>query len=147
MSDSDPAKTPEKALADLGVLFQTLGAQMKALNDNVSRLLEAQGVKPVPIPAPTPAPVTPPVVTPAPSTPVLDRPGVGLGVLGAVLTAALQVFGVVGPMTGEAATTTGQVLPILSAGTAALGATGTWGTALNALMTVGSMIFGAKQAK
>jgi hypothetical protein len=146
VSDTDP----EKALADFALLFQSLSAQIKTLNDNVSRLLEAQGVKPVVVPPATSTPVTPPVVTPVPTTsatPVLDRPGVGLGALGLLLSGVLSSLGVIGMPAGEAATTTGTLLPILSAGTAALGATGTWGAALNALMTVGSMIFGAKQAK
>lgn len=147
-TENEPlSELDQKALVDL---FQSMAAQMKALNDNITRLLEVQGVKPAPVPPSTPAPVTPPVVTPAPTTPttpILDRPGVGLGVLGGILTAVLQSFGVVGPMTGEGATATGQLLPILSAGTAALGATGTIGSVLNAVMGVASMFMQRGQQK
>uniref|UniRef100_UPI0030D7346E hypothetical protein n=1 Tax=Pseudomonas sp. EA_65y_Pfl1_P113 TaxID=3088692 RepID=UPI0030D7346E len=54
---------------------------------------------------PAPAPVTATVTT---TTPILDRPGVGIGVLGTVASAILSTLGVTGPMTGDAATTTGQ---------------------------------------
>jgi len=147
MPNTDPATSPEKALADFALLFQSLSAQIKALNDNVARLLEAQGVKPIPAPQPQPAPTPAPAPAPTASTPILDRPGVGMGVLGAVLTGVLQSLGVVGPMTGEGATSAGQLLPIISAGTAALGATGTVGAVLNAVMTVGSMLMQRNQPK
>lgn len=87
------------------------------------------------------APVTATVTT---TTPVLDRPGVGIGVLGAVASVILSTLGVTGPMTGEAATTTGQLLPALSAGVAALGATGMFGTWGSAISTVLSAFTQAK---
>uniref|UniRef100_UPI0030DB5935 hypothetical protein n=1 Tax=Pseudomonas proteolytica TaxID=219574 RepID=UPI0030DB5935 len=44
---------------------------------------------------PAPAPVTATVTT---TTPILDRPGVGIGVLGTVASAILSTLGVTGPM-------------------------------------------------
>lgn len=91
-------------------------------------------VTPTPVTT-TPAPVTATVTT---TTPVLDRPGVGIGVLGAIASVLLSTLGVTGPMTGEGATTTGQLLPTLSAGIAALGATGmfgTWGSAISTVLS------------
>ncbi len=154
MSETEPATPQDKAMAELAVVLQTFAAQLKTLNDNVGRLLEVQGVKPAPVPQPAPqpapAPVTPPVATPAPttpSTPIMDRPGVGLGALGLVLSGVLSTLGIVGPPAGESATTAGQLLPIISAGTAALGATGTIGSVLNAVMSVASMFMQRSQPK
>lgn len=136
-----PDTDAEKSVADFALVLQSLAAQMKLLNDNVVRLLEAQGVKPADPVAPAPVPVTPPAPAPAtPSTtPALQQPGVGLGVLGGLATLLLQAFGVVGPPIGADATTAGQVLPILAGGTALLGATGTLGSVLNAVSSVVSL--------
>lgn len=128
-------------------------AQLTPLFAALVSALKGAAPVPVPVAEPKPAPVlAPPVPVPAPvpapsTTSVLQQPGVGIGTLGLVLTGVLQALGVMGPTTGEAATTAGQLLPILSAGTAALGATGTFGSILNAVMTVGSMIFQGTQKK
>lgn len=127
--------------------------EIKGLRADIAGLPAAlvnalKGGVPVPPPVVDPKPAPTPVPTPSPvTTPVLDRPGVGLGVLGGILTAVLQATGVVGPMSGEGATATGQLLPILSAGTAALGATGTLGGILNAVMSVASMFMQRGQPK
>jgi lysozyme family protein len=99
--------------------------------------------KPLPLSdvKPDPVPVTPPAST----APVLEKPGVGVGVLGLIASLVMSALGVTGPMTGEGATTTGQLLPILSGGIAALGATGTFGSVLSALSTVLSMFTQAKK--
>jgi lysozyme family protein len=102
---------------------------------------DAPAVVPKPEPTVATAPVTATVTT---TTPVLDRPGVGIGVLGTLASALLSTLGVTGPMTGEGATTTGQLLPILSAGVAALGATGMFGTWGSAISTVLSAFTQAK---
>ncbi len=94
--------------------------------------------EPAPLPAPMPAPVIVPVVAPS-TTPILEKPGVGIGVLGGIATLVLQALGVVGPTTGETATTAGQLLPAMAAGVAALGATGmlgSWGVALSSVFSL-----------
>lgn len=149
---TDPVQQPTTQLpidptnaAQFFAMIASVAQQLSTLNANVGLLLKAQGQTPA-VPTVQPvvpaAPVTPVPAAPATTaTPALQQPGVGLGILGAVLTGILQATGVVGPMTGDTATTVGQVLPIVSAGVAALGATGTWGTVLNALFTVGSKLF------
>lgn len=93
------------------------------------------------VPPPVVAPVTP--APTAPTEPVLDRPGVGLGIFGTLAVVLGQLFGILPPATGEAATATGQAMPILTAGISALGATGWWGPVLNIVGT----IFGALAKK
>jgi lysozyme family protein len=142
---STPVEKPPMDEPDLLKEIQGLRADIAGLPAALVSALKGGTAPPVdpkaapaPAPAPTPAPQPAAPAATAP-TPVLDRPGVGLGALGMVLSGILSVLGVTGPMTGDAATTTGQLLPIISAGTAALGATGTFGTVLNALGTVFSM--------
>ena len=140
MDDTDLLKEIQGLRADIAGLPAALVNALKG------------GVAPVPVPAtdtkPVPAPVAAPVVAPAPSTtPVLQQPGVGIGALGLVLTGVLQALGVLGPTTGETATTAGQLLPIVSGGIAALGATGTFGSVLSALSTVVSMFAQGMQKK
>ena len=128
MEDTDLLKEIEGLRADIAGLPTALLSALK------------NGVAPAPITDPKPEPK--PVVTPVPPpsmTPVLQQPGVGIGVLGGVATLVLQALGVLGPTTGEAATTAGQLLPTLSAGVAALGATGmlgTWGGALSSVFSL-----------
>lgn len=113
-----------------------LRSDIQQMTAQITALLNA--IKPPAItekPAEKPAVVTPPATS---TTPVLQQPGVGLGALGLLATGLLQAFGVVGPPAGETATTTGQVLPMLSAGIAALGATGmfgSWGTAISTVLS------------
>ncbi len=140
---SDPTsdqviKEMQALRSDIAQLTTSLGALVSAIKGAVPAPppIAEPKVEPKPEPAPQPAP-------PA-ATPILQQPGVGIGVLGGVLTAVLQALGIVGPMTGEAATTTGQLLPILSAGSVALGATGTLGSVLNALGTVASLFLQKK---
>ena len=121
--------------ADIAQLPAAIAAAIKGV---AAPTPDAQSVivaKPEPTAAATPAPVTATVTT---TTPVLDRPGVGIGVLGGIASVLLSTLGVTGPMTGEGATTTGQLLPTLSAGVAALGATGmfgTWGSAISTVLS------------
>ncbi len=97
---------------------------------------------PSPEPQPMPVPLPAPVIVAAPvasTTPVLEKPGVGIGVLGGVATLVLQALGVLGPSTGADATTAGSLLPAVSAGIAALGATGmlgSWGGALGSVFSL-----------
>jgi hypothetical protein len=140
-----PEKPPVADPATPATTDQILAA-INGLRADLAPLIAAvKGTVPPVVAPPTPAPIPAPVPAAPPPTSILQQPGVGLGVLGGVLTGLLQAFGVVGPMTGDAATTAGQVLPILSAGTAALGATGTFGTVLNALGTVMSLFTQAKK--
>jgi|GEM_PF-2471965 len=132
--------------------IQGMRAEMAQLAAQVGALVSAiKGALPATPPIaepPAAAPVTPPAaqpVTPAPS--VMEKPGVGLGMLGLIATGLLQAFGVVGPMTGESATTAGQALPILSAGVAGLGVTGTIGSVLSAVTTVLSLLTQRNQPK
>lgn len=137
-----PAVTEETT--DLLKEIQGLRADIAGLPAALVSALKGTTVPPKVDPAPAPVPVPAPV--PA-TTPVLQQPGVGLGAFGLVLTGLLQAFGVLGPTTGETATTAGQALPILSAGAVALGATGTFGTILNAITTVASLFAQKSQAK
>lgn len=129
-TDTSVVKEIQAMRSDLAQLI----AAMAPLVSAIKNALPA----PPPIaepPKPEPAPVIPP---PAATTPVLDRPGVGLGTLGLVLSGVLSALGVVGPPAGETATTTGTLLPIISAGAAALGATGmfgAWGTAISTVLS------------
>jgi len=138
-ADLYPEKPVEKPMEDPDLLkeIQGLRADIAGLPAALVSALRG-GVTPAPVTEPKPEPK--PVVVPAPSTtPVLQQPGVGIGVLGGVATLVLQALGVLGPTTGEAATTAGQLLPTLSAGVAALGATGmlgTWGSALSSVFSL-----------
>lgn len=127
--------------ADIAALPAAMAAAIRGAAAPAPDAQTAVAAKPEPSAAATPAPVTATVTT---TTPVLDRPGVGIGVLGAIASVILSTLGVTGPMTGEAATTTGQLLPALSAGVAALGATGMFGTWGSAISTVLSAFTQAK---
>lgn len=143
-SDLYPSTPVEKPMEDTDLLKEIQGlradiaglpaALVSALKGGVA---PAPAVDPKPAPEPQPVPV---VVTPAPSTtPIVEKPGVGVGVLGLIASLVLNALGVTGPMTGESATTTGQLLPILSGGIAALGATGTlgsWGGAISSVLSL-----------
>lgn len=148
---AEQAKEPPVADEPTSVLIkeiQGLRAEISQMATAIGALVSAlKGVAPVqpPIAQPEPKPEPTPTPAPAPATPILQQPGVGLGAFGLVLTGLLQAFGIMGPSTGEAATTAGQVLPIISAGTAALGATGTFGTILNAIGTVASLFAKGQQ--
>ncbi len=100
--------------------------------------------KPEPVPAKPAAPVSATVTT---ATPITEKPGVGIGTLGLIASLVLNAMGVTGPMTGDGATTTGQLLPILSGGIAALGATGMFGSWGSALSSVFSMFAQGMQKK
>lgn len=136
---STPVEKPPMDEADLLKEIQGLRADIAGLPAALVNALK--GIAPTPPkvdPAPPPIPASP--SPPAASTPVLQQPGVGIGVLGGIATLVLQALGVLGPTTGEAATTAGQLLPTLSAGIAALGATGTLGTWGGALGSVFSLL-------
>lgn len=129
--------------------LEGMRSDIAMLTSSVSALVSAiKGT--VPEPAVDPQPVTPPpvVVTPPPSTtPILEKPGVGIGVLGGLATLVLQALGVVGPTTGDEATTAGQLLPTLAAGVAALGATGmlgSWGSAISSVFSLFTKGAGSK---
>lgn len=139
---SDVIKEIQNLRSDITQLISSVGTLVNAIKGVAPS--PAPIVEPKPEPTPTPAPA--PVPAPAPSSNPLQQPGVGLGALGLVITGLLQAFGIMGPTTGETATTAGQVLPILSAGSMALGATGTFGTILNAIGTVASL-FAKSQPK
>lgn len=130
----DPAN-PADPLAQILAAVNTLNANFEMLMRQLGTVMPPA---PTPQPKPQPVPVPVPAPAPAPSTPVLQQPGVGIGILGALLSGILNVSGVTGPMTGDAATTTGQLLPLISAGVAALGATGmfgTWGSAISTVLS------------
>lgn len=142
MDDTDLLKEIQGLRADIAGLPAALVNALKGLVPSVPPA-PATDTKPAPVPVPVSV-----VPVPAPSTtPVLQQPGVGIGALGLVLTGVLQALGVLGPTTGETATTAGQLLPILSGGVAALGATGTFGSVLSALSTVVSMFAQGFQKK
>lgn len=88
-------------------------------------------------------PVAPPdpVAPPPPPTPVLEKPGVGLGTLLTTLTSGLMAGGMLGTPFGMGAepTTTGTLAMLGSLATTALGATGIWGQ----LAGVGIRLLGA----
>lgn len=134
MDDTDLLKEIQGLRADIAGLPAALVNAIKGGPVPVSP--PATDTKPVPVPVPVPS-----------TTPVLQQPGVGIGALGLVLTGVLQALGVLGPTTGETATTAGQLLPIVSGGIAALGATGTFGSVLSALSTVVSMFAQGMQKK
>jgi len=150
-STVEPLPMPDIESADLIKEIQGLRADIAGLPAALMLALKGTTTpvkppvvetKPVVVPEPVP------VLVPAPSTtPVLEKPGVGIGILGGIVSLVLSALGVTGPATGEAATTTGQLLPILSGGTALLGMTGTFGTVLNALSTVLSMFTQGTQKK
>lgn len=131
--------------------FKTLAPLLPSLLPVLLPLLMAllnKGGQPIAFPAmpplieqpkpPEPPPPPPPVVTPPTSTPVLDRPGVGAGIFGTLGVILGQMFGVLPPAIGEQATTTGQVLPIITAGISMLGAAGWWGP----LIKIGASLIG-----
>jgi lysozyme family protein len=88
-------------------------------------------------PSVTPPPV---VVAPPAPTPILDRPGVGLGALGGIVSLVLSAFGV--PVTEGAA----SALPIASLASAALGATG-WGGIITSALSILGRLMTAPAAK
>lgn len=118
-------------------LLTEMRAQFAALPSAIANALKAV-IAPVPVPPPTdkpPAPVpvpvpVPPVVVAPPTTPIVEKPGVGTGILGLLLSALLQWKG--GIDVTEAGSW-GQLLPIISAGVTGLGATGMFGGLANIL--------------
>lgn len=142
---ADDPTTNDQVLKELQAMRSDL-AQLGPVLGAIASWLKS--VAPVPQPTTDPVPVPAPVVpVPAPTTPIAEKPGVGLGTFGLILSGILNVLGVTGPMTGDGATTAGQLLPLISGGVAALGATGSFGTVLNALGTVFSMFMQQRPAQ
>lgn len=133
---SDVTQTTDQRLDTVINHLTALTAALEAVVNLLKGKVPAAAPEPPKPVAPVVAPV--PVTPPAP-TPILDRPGVGAGTALGVITAILQTLGMVGAPIGDTATTTGQLLPIIAGGTAALGATGWIGLALRALGTVASL--------
>jgi len=144
-ADLYPEKPVEKPMEDPDLLKEIQGLRADIAGLPAALVNALKGVAPATIVEPEPVPVPVPVPPPTSTTPVLEKPGVGVGVLGLIASLVMNALGVTGPMTGEGATTTGQLLPILSGGIAALGATGTFGSVLGALSTVFSMFTQAKK--
>lgn len=147
---STPVETPPMGEPDDQLLTEIKGlrldlAGLPAAISNAIKGIAAPVVDPVP--SPQPVPVPPVVVVPPSATPILEKPGVGVGALGLIASLILSALGVTGPVMGEGATTTGQLLPLLSGGIAAMGATGTFGSILSALSTVASMFVQGMQKK
>ncbi len=142
---SAPAEKPPVENDDLIKEIKGLRAAIAQLPAAIVSAIKGEAPatqQPLPVPEPVPAAV----VVPAPTaTPILQQPGVGIGALGLVLTGVMQALGVLGPTTGDAATAAGQLLPIVSGGIAALGATGTFGAVLKALSVVATVM--AQQAQ
>lgn len=120
------ADTSQDLAAQLKALREQFAATLKALDELDARVAAVQ------------APVSTTPVVPPPSTSIIDKPGVGTGVFGLILSAVLQSLGVID---ATQAGTAGQLLPIVSAGTAALGATGWWGPVLSIVGNVLTTIF------
>ena len=113
VADDDTIKELQGMRADIAQLTAAVGALVS----------EMKGAAPVP-PVVDPAPVPVPPTTPPATTPVLEKPGVGTGLAGLLLSALLQWKG--GIDVTEAGSW-GQLLPIVSAGLTGLGATGMFG--------------------
>ncbi len=132
-------KPPVEAADSLIKEIQSLRAELALLPSAMASAIKGEAPPP-PTVDPQPAPVTPPAKPPAPSTtPILEKPGMGVAAFGLLLTGVLQGLGVLGPTTGEEATAAGQLLPTISAGIAALGATGllgSWGGAITSVLSV-----------
>lgn len=122
--------------------------EIQGLRDDIAQLTSAigaivsglKGTAPVAPPVVEPAPAPAPTPAPAPSTPtpVLEKTGVGGGLVGLLISALLQWSGGIDVTQGGS---WGQLLPIVSAGLTGLGATGTIGSILNAVGTVLPLIF------
>lgn len=138
-TEKPPVATEDDLIKEIQGLRTELAGLPAAIVSAIKGTVPAPAVDPKPV-EPPPQPVAPVVVAPAPSTtPLLEKPGVGLGVLGGIATLVLQAMGVVGPTTGDEATTAGQLLPTLAAGIAGLGATGmlgTWGSAISGVLSL-----------
>lgn len=143
-STVEPSPMPDEP-SDLLKEIQGLRAEIAALPAALVAALK--GTAPAPAPKPDPAPATAPTPASAASTPIYQQPGVQLGVLGGLATLLLQAFGYVGPPTGDTATNVGTLLPILAGGAVAGSVTGTWGTILNAVTTVISLLSKGTAAK
>ena len=91
---------------------------------------------------PQPAPV---VVAPAP-TPALQETGVGFGAFSTLAVLILQMLGVLpgSAIAGETATQVGNVLPLVTAGISAVGATGFWGPVLQGVVGILGSLFAKK---
>lgn len=81
-----------------------------------------------------PATATPVTVTPTAPVDATNKTGLGAGILGLITALGLGAAGVTGTPMGEAATTTGQVLPLLAGGVSLLGAFGKLAPLLRAAM-------------
>lgn len=122
-------------------LVKAIVAQLAAaLGPIIANALK--GIAPVlpPVVEPKPPPpvvVVPPVVVPPTPPPVLEKPGVGMGILGLLLSALLQWKGGIDVTEGGS---WGQLLPIISAGVAGVGATGMFGGLGTALSALGPLL-------
>lgn len=141
---TEPPPGTQTQIIDTDVLAQKIAAAIAPAMANAMVLalrnagILLPGTPALPPPTePLPPPVKPPpVVTPPPAvTPAIQQPGVGLGLAGLLATIFAQFTGVVGPPVDTAttaATTAGQLLPLLTGGTALLGMTGMWGPIIGA---------------
>lgn len=108
------AEVATATAAELAVKLKQVEEAMTALGLVLKEMQKAVAALQTPAPAPVPAP----------ATPILEKPGVGLGVFGGVLTALLQWAGIADV---TQAGSVSQLLPLASAGIAGLGMTGVWG--------------------
>lgn len=122
--------------AELVATLNSLRTLPKLIADLTASVNALRGITPVEVKPPVV--VQPPVVVPPVPVPLLDRPGVGLGALGGILSLVLSAFGV--PVVGEGASTAASILPVASLASAALGATGWGGVALGVVRTIAQMM-------
>jgi lysozyme family protein len=123
--------------AEIIETLNSLRSLPKLIADLTASVNALRGIAP-PV---TPPPVVAPPVVVTPSTPILDRPGVGLGALGGVISMVLGLLGA--PVTEGA----GLALPAASLASAALGATGWGAVAMSAIRILGEIMTRQTPAK
>jgi lysozyme family protein len=116
-------QSPTTLTIDLERTIQSIQAILQLVEQfkNTPRLPSAPQLPP-------PVVEPPPPVVVAPATPVLKQSGTQIGTIISIAVFAMQLFGILPPGIGEAATNAGQGLSFLAGAAPVAGATGIFGT-------------------
>jgi hypothetical protein len=118
-------QSPTTLTIDLERTIQSIQAILQLVEQfkNTPRLPSAPQ-----LPPPVVEPPPPPPVVVAPTTPILKQSGTQIGTIISIAVFAMQLFGILPPGIGEAATNAGQGLSFLAGAAPVAGATGIFGT-------------------
>jgi hypothetical protein len=131
----------QKLATELPAIFASITALKADIQQLKGQLPSFPSIDLSEVKIPTPRAIDPVTATPVTVAPVVavdaqNKTGLGAGIIGLIAALGLGAAGVTGTPVGEAATTTGQVLPLLAGGVSLLGAFGKLAPFLRAAIAI-----------